>query len=103
MLRSQRSQKKKAGRNASGLLRVRSVRDYGFSGLPCSGLLLGCEAFSRGALEDEAFGTGRTSLAGRALLEGPPFALDAELSRFTVFAGRSFRLTVLLAGDAFTG
>ena len=103
MLQSQRSQKKKAGRGASGLVRLRSNCNYGFSGLPCSGLLLECAAFSCGALEGEAFGTGRTSLAGRALLEGPPFGLDAELSRFPAFAGRSFRPTVLLAGIALTG
>ena len=56
-----------------------------------------------GALEGEAFGTGRISFAGRALLEGPEFGLEAALSRFAAFAGRSFRPTVLLAGNALTG
>jgi hypothetical protein len=48
-------------------------------------------------------GTGRISLADRALLEGPPFGLEAAASRFIAFDGRSFRPTVLLAGIALTG
>ena len=118
-----------AGRKASGHKFRPELMNYGFSGLPCSGLpcsglLLECGAFSCGALEccagprstcglpraspcepfeRELLGTGRISFACRALFEGPEFGLEAATSRFTVFDGRSFRPTVLLAGNALTG
>ena len=96
--------------------------DYGFSGLPCSGLLLDRGAFSCDPLEccagarstcglpraspcgpfaDELFGTDRTSLACRELLAGAEFGRKRSLSRFTAFVGRSFRPKPLLASEAF--
>src|SRR6266478_2992904 len=101
-----------------GLTRNYGFSGLPCSGLPCSGLLLECGALSCpelprdglecccagawstcglpraspcGPLDCEAFGTGRISLAGRALLEGPEFGLEAATSRFMAFVGRSFR------------
>src|SRR5579859_66553 len=95
---------------------------YGLSDFPCSGLLLECGALSRGALKccapprstcwlprvspcdpRELFGTGRTSLAWRALLNGVEFDRAPPLSRFIAFVGRSLRLPFRLDEVALAG